>query len=117
MRGFDAFAGEGHALVRKEGDRGREIVVEHQTYPVDLSERTDLFALADVAGGGLSFESFVQQLGSIEAALTLADVAASPVDGIVGQSGGIRGGDLLQAKGRIYSAASLLEDPKLKGKQ
>jgi phosphatidylserine decarboxylase len=45
-----------------------------------------------------------------------AAVAASPVDGIVGQSGAIRGGDLLQAKGRIYSAASLLEDPELAGR-
>jgi phosphatidylserine decarboxylase len=36
--------------------------------------------------------------------------AASPVDGIVGQHGAIRGGRLIQAKGRHYSAADLLAD-------
>lgn len=37
-------------------------------------------------------------------------VAASPVDGIVGQVGTIRDGRILQAKGRWYSAAELLGD-------
>jgi phosphatidylserine decarboxylase len=38
-------------------------------------------------------------------------VAASPVDGVVGQLGTIRSGRLIQAKGRIYAAADLLADP------
>ncbi len=38
------------------------------------------------------------------------DVAGSPVDGTVGQSGAIRSGTLVQAKGRRYSAADLLSD-------
>lgn len=37
--------------------------------------------------------------------------AGSPVDGIVGQSGTVEAGRLLQAKGRSYSAAELLDDP------
>lgn len=40
-------------------------------------------------------------------------VPASPVDGVVGQSGGIEGGRLLQAKGKEYSAADLLDDEEL----
>lgn len=39
-----------------------------------------------------------------------ADVAGSPVDGTVGQSGVIREGTLVQAKGRSYTAADLLAD-------
>ena len=39
-----------------------------------------------------------------------ASVAGSPVDGIVGQSGAIRAGTLLQAKGRSYTARDLLAD-------
>jgi phosphatidylserine decarboxylase len=42
---------------------------------------------------------------------TAEGVLASPVDGIVGQSGVVREGRLLQAKGRWYSAAELLADP------
>jgi phosphatidylserine decarboxylase len=38
------------------------------------------------------------------------DVLASPVDGICGQLGKVRGGRILQAKGRWYSAAELLDD-------
>jgi len=38
------------------------------------------------------------------------NTAASPVDGIVGQLGRIGSGELLQAKGRRYTAASLLDD-------
>jgi phosphatidylserine decarboxylase len=35
---------------------------------------------------------------------------ASPVDGVIGQYGHVRGGELVQAKGRHYSAAALLDD-------
>ena len=38
------------------------------------------------------------------------DTAGSPVDGVVGQLGVCRGGTLIQAKGREYSAAALLDD-------
>ncbi len=37
-------------------------------------------------------------------------VATSPVDGVVGQSGTIRGGTLLQAKGRAYPVHEILAD-------
>jgi phosphatidylserine decarboxylase len=40
-----------------------------------------------------------------------AAVAGSPVDGVVGQLGSVRDGQLLQAKGRWYSVADLLDDP------
>lgn len=40
-------------------------------------------------------------------------VAGSPVDGIVGRSGRITGGRLLQAKGRWYTVAELLDDDRL----
>ncbi len=39
------------------------------------------------------------------------DVAASPVDAILGQSGTITDGLLVQAKGRRYTAAALLDEP------
>ena len=39
--------------------------------------------------------------------------AGSPVDGIVGQSGRVRDGRVLQAKGRPYSVAELLDDATL----
>ncbi|HEY0304120.1 MAG TPA: archaetidylserine decarboxylase [Longimicrobiales bacterium] len=39
-----------------------------------------------------------------------AYVAGSPVDGVVGQFGPIRAGSILQAKGRHYSVAALLND-------
>ncbi|MGH7340799.1 MAG: archaetidylserine decarboxylase, partial [Candidatus Rokuibacteriota bacterium] len=38
------------------------------------------------------------------------DALASPVDGIVGELGTIRSGDALQAKGRSYSVARLVDD-------
>jgi phosphatidylserine decarboxylase len=38
------------------------------------------------------------------------DVLASPVDGVCGQLGEVRDGRILQAKGRWYSAAELLDD-------
>lgn len=37
--------------------------------------------------------------------------AGSPVDGVVGSHGPIRGDTLVQAKGRTYSAAMLLDEP------
>lgn len=39
------------------------------------------------------------------------DLLASPVDGICGQLGTVHSGKILQAKGRWYSAAELLDDP------
>ena len=39
-----------------------------------------------------------------------ASVVASPVDGAVGQLGVVREGRLIQAKGRLYDVAQLLED-------
>jgi len=39
------------------------------------------------------------------------DTIASPVDGIVGRHGRITSGRLIQAKGRDYSAAALLDEP------
>jgi phosphatidylserine decarboxylase len=42
-------------------------------------------------------------------------VLASPVDGIIGQSGRVEQGRVLQAKGRWYSAAELLADPAAAG--
>ena len=41
------------------------------------------------------------------------DVAGSPVDGVVGQWGGITDDTALQAKGRPYSVAELLDDARL----
>ena len=38
-------------------------------------------------------------------------VAACPVDGVAGQVGAVRGGRAIQAKGRWYSVAELLDDP------
>jgi phosphatidylserine decarboxylase len=37
-------------------------------------------------------------------------IAASPVDGVIGQHGRVEGGRLIQAKGRHYSAADLIRD-------
>lgn len=37
--------------------------------------------------------------------------AASPVDGVIGRHGAVTDGRLIQAKGRHYSAADLLDDP------
>lgn len=41
---------------------------------------------------------------------TRHDCIVSPVDGVIGQLGTIRNGTLMQAKGRSYSAAALLDD-------
>ncbi|MEJ2502417.1 MAG: phosphatidylserine decarboxylase, partial [Gemmatimonadota bacterium] len=43
-------------------------------------------------------------------------VAGSPVDGVVGHSGDIRNGTVLQAKGRAYATAELLDDAGLAGR-
>lgn len=43
-------------------------------------------------------------------------VAGSPVDGIVGQSGRIEDGRVLQAKGREYTIAELLDDELMAGR-
>lgn len=43
-------------------------------------------------------------------------VAGSPVDGVVGQSGDIEEGRALQAKGRWYTVAELLDDEKMAGR-
>ena len=45
-----------------------------------------------------------------------ASLASSPVDGVVGQSGAIREGRILQAKGREYTVAELLDDDALAGR-
>jgi phosphatidylserine decarboxylase len=43
-------------------------------------------------------------------------VAASPVDGVVGTYGAIEAGELLQAKGRRYTVAELLDDDVVAGR-
>jgi phosphatidylserine decarboxylase len=56
-------------------------------------------------------EFFVRQLKpGLRSWPTQQHLAASPVDGIVGQFGKIGAGDLIQAKGRRYSAAGILDD-------
>jgi phosphatidylserine decarboxylase len=54
---------------------------------------------------------FVRRLKSGVRPWTLPPyVAGSPVDGVVGQFGGIHGGRVIQAKGRDYSVTDLLGD-------
>jgi phosphatidylserine decarboxylase len=54
---------------------------------------------------------FVRKLKAEARPWTLpAYVAGSPVDGVVGQLGPIRGGSIVQAKGRTYTVAGLLQD-------
>lgn len=56
-------------------------------------------------------EFFVRKLKPGARPWTLPDyVAGSPVDGVIGQFGTIRGGTLVQAKGRHYTVAGLLAD-------
>ncbi|HEX6694023.1 MAG TPA: archaetidylserine decarboxylase [Longimicrobiales bacterium] len=66
----------------------------------------------DIAEYGSINEFFVRRLRpgahSIDAS---SDRPVSPVDGIVGQLGGIEKGSLIQAKGRTYTAGALLGDP------
>jgi phosphatidylserine decarboxylase len=73
---------------------------------MDLSEARDPLT----AFGSLD-ELFVRRLraGAREWP-SRGDVAGSPVDGVVGAHGGIEAGELLQAKGRVYTVAELLDD-------
>ncbi len=65
----------------------------------------------DLSEYGSINEFFVRRLrpGARTVDTTPAHVV-SPVDGVIGQLGTIHGGELLQAKGRVYSAESLLGD-------
>jgi phosphatidylserine decarboxylase len=73
---------------------------------MDLSEARDPLS----AYGSLD-ELFVRRLraGAREWPAR-RDVAGSPVDGVVGAHGAIEAGELLQAKGRRYTVAELLDD-------
>jgi phosphatidylserine decarboxylase len=73
---------------------------------MDLSEARDPLT----AFGSLD-ELFVRRLraGAREWP-SRGDVAGSPVDGVVGAHGVIEAGELLQAKGRHYTVAELLDD-------
>ena len=54
---------------------------------------------------------FVRKLKAEARPWTLpAYVAGSPVDGVIGQFGSIRGGSIVQAKGRNYTVAALLNE-------
>lgn len=74
----------------------------------------------DVAEAELAFEEyaslnafFVRKLKEGARTWSLpAYVAGSPVDGVVGQFGAIRAGSMVQAKGRHYTVAALLDDPR-----
>ncbi len=57
---------------------------------------------------------FVRRLRAGARAWPAAEgVAASPVDGVVGEAGRVRGGRVLQAKGRWYTVSELLGDDAL----
>jgi phosphatidylserine decarboxylase len=73
---------------------------------MDLSEARD-----PVTAFGSLDELFVRRLraGAREWP-SRPDVAGSPVDGVVGAHGGIEAGELVQAKGRRYTVAELLDD-------
>jgi phosphatidylserine decarboxylase len=73
---------------------------------MDLSEARD-----PVTAYGSLDELFVRRLraGAREWP-TRAEVAGSPVDGVVGAHGPIAAGELVQAKGRHYMVAELLDD-------
>lgn len=73
---------------------------------IDLSE-----AERPLAAYGSIGELFVRRLRRGSRAWPESELeVASPVDGVLGQSGVIRGGRALQAKGRDYSVAELLDD-------
>jgi phosphatidylserine decarboxylase len=73
---------------------------------IDVSE-----AELPLAAYGSLNEFFVRRLRpGLRSWPTGARVAASPVDGITGSMGRITEGRLIQAKGRWYSAAALLDD-------
>ncbi len=64
--------------------------------PIDEYETLNQFFVRRLAAGARSWPAD-------------ENVAGSPVDGIAGQVGTIRGGRIVQAKGRWYSAAELLD--------
>jgi phosphatidylserine decarboxylase len=73
---------------------------------MDLSEARD-----PVTAFGSLDELFVRRLGAgAREWPSRADVAGSPVDGVVGAHGPIEAGELVQAKGRRYTVAELLDD-------
>ncbi len=75
------------------------------------SLRMDLTEAADPIGAYRSAsELFTRRLREGVRSWPSSGVAASPVDGIVGRSGRIEGGRALQAKGRSYTVAELLDD-------
>lgn len=74
---------------------------------IDLSE-----AELPLTAYGTLNEFFVRRLRSgVRTWPTEPGALASPVDGIVGQSGCVEGGFAIQAKGHAYSLAELLADP------
>jgi phosphatidylserine decarboxylase len=76
---------------------------------MDLTE-----ARAPVTAYGSLDELFVRHLRpGVRSWPREPGVVASPVDGVVGSFGRIEGGDLLQAKGRTYTVAELLDDAEL----
>jgi phosphatidylserine decarboxylase len=77
-----------------------------RTVGIDLSE-----AERPLESYGSLNEFFVRRLKPGARSWPVADAAAGcPVDGVAGRSGVVRDGQLLQAKGRWYTAASLLDD-------
>ncbi len=78
------------------------------------SLRMDLTEAADPIGAYRSASDlFTRRLREGARSWPSSGVAASPVDGIVGQSGRIEEGRALQAKGRTYTVAELLDDPRM----
>jgi phosphatidylserine decarboxylase len=79
---------------------------------MDLSEAREA-----VASYGSLDELFVRRLreGAREWPVD-PGVAGSPVDGVVGAHGRIEAGELVQAKGRRYTVAELLDDAALAGR-
>jgi phosphatidylserine decarboxylase len=77
--------------------------------------RMDLTEAADpVEAYRSASELFTRELKpGVRSWPTEAGVAGSPVDGIVGQSGRIEAGRVLQAKGREYTVAELLDDERM----
>jgi phosphatidylserine decarboxylase len=73
---------------------------------MDLSEAQD-----PVTSFGSLDQLFVRRLRpGVRSWPSWPDVAASPVDGVVGAVGRVEAGSLLQAKGRHYTVAELLDD-------
>ena len=76
-------------------------------YDVDMTEFQ-----GDSAADFTSFNAFFTRplLPGTRPLPTRPDLAVSPADGIVSQAGTTAGGQLLQAKGRIYTVAELVGD-------